>query len=154
MAKEKISFENFLQAAGQTHAPFIHEMHALMADCTCDIKQAKSGYVVSYAKEGALLNYVFRKKGPLIRLYAQHVPEYMEILQTWPQAMKENIKKATSCKKLLGQTCSPTCKGGYDFILDGQRQQKCRSTCFLIALSEESNPYLKQLLQQELAART
>ena len=86
----------------------------------CEIKQAKSGPLVSYKKDKkTLLNYVCRKTGVKIRLYAANVGHYEHFLDTLPDKMKTEILKATDCKKLNGLSCSPSCPGGYVFNLDG-----------------------------------
>lgn len=59
------------------------------------IKSAKSGFVTSYSspKNGkALLNYVFRKSGVKMRIYAAGIGEYSEILVDFPDNMKKDIE--------------------------------------------------------------
>ena len=79
-----------------------------------DIKEAKSGPVLSYIKDKkVLLNYVYRKSGIKVRLYAAGIAAYEDCLAVLPDSMKAELKKATDCKKLNGLTCTPTCPGGY-----------------------------------------
>ena len=69
------------------------------------IKSAKSGFVTSYnsPKNGkALLNYVFRKTGVKMRIYAAGIGEYTEILADFPDNMKKDIVNAGECKELNG----------------------------------------------------
>ena len=54
------------------------------------IKAAKSGFVTSYASPvtgKALLNYVFRKTGVKMRIYAQSIGEHSVILSDLPENM-------------------------------------------------------------------
>lgn len=160
MPKEKIPFSAFVEAAGPQHTGFIDAVHSLLLEngCTVDIKDAKSGYVVSYVykpENRTLLNYVFRKKGPMARIYADNIPAYMEVLDQWPDSMKKAILKAGPCRRMLNpEACNPHCKMGFDFIMDGERQQKCRYNCFLFFLDDETKPYLKEMIEQELKSRT
>jgi hypothetical protein len=39
-----------------------------------------------------------------------------------------------------------------DFILQGERLQKCRNNAFMFLLDEESRPYMKSLLVSEVKA--
>ena len=78
----------------------LHE-NLVNANFKAEIKEAASGYVVSYIhipSKRTVINYVFRKKGIIIRIYADNVPRYMEILDTWPNTMKDFIKKAGRVK--------------------------------------------------------
>ena len=159
MAKLIISFDSFVSSAGSEHTEFINEINVHMKEnnCQVEIKEAASGYVVSYIHElssKTVANYVFRKKGPMIRIYADHVAQYMDILEKWPKSMKDSVKKAGSCKRLLDpEACNLRCSMGFDFILDGERQQKCRNNSFMFFLSTETKPYLKEMIENELKAR-
>lgn len=160
MPKEKIPFTAFTDAAGPPHREFIEWMHRYMTErgCEVDIKDAKSGFVVSYVhkpKNRTVANYVFRKKGPMLRLYADHIPAYMEALEKWPAPMQKAVQKAGPCKRMLNpEACNSRCLMGYDFILNGERQQKCRYNCFMFLLGDETNPYLKEMVQHEMEIRT
>ena len=75
------------------------------------IKAAKSGFVTSYTSPvtgKALLNYVFRKTGVKMRIYAQSIGEHTDILSDLPENMKADIIKSGECKKLNGLKCAPT----------------------------------------------
>ena len=75
------------------------------------IKAAKSGFVTSYTSPvtgKALLNYVFRKTGVKMRIYAQSIGEHSDILSDLPENMKADIIKSGECKKLSGLKCAPT----------------------------------------------
>ncbi len=159
MAKETIPFSAFTEAAGPAHAEFIQTLHKELTDAgyKTDIKQAAQGYVVSYVHtptKRTIANYVFRKKGLLLRVYADNIAAYMEILSAWPDDMKAAVKKAGPCKRLLNPAnCNPRCPTGYDFILDDERQQKCRYGGFLLFLTDETKPYLLEMMRCERKAR-
>ena len=117
------------------------------------IKAAKSGFVTSYTSPvtgKALLNYVFRKTGVKMRIYAQSIGEHSDILSSLPENMKADIIKAGDCKKLNGLDCSPTCTGGYTFIMDGVEYKKCKNMAFFHSLTEENFDAIKKLIRSEL----
>ena len=117
------------------------------------IKTSKSGFVTSYSspKSGkALLNYVFRKNGIKIRVYAGNIGEYSEILSDFPDNMKKDIIKAGDCKKLNGLNCSPTCTGGYSFPLDGTIYKKCKNMAFFHSLEERNFAAVIKLVESEI----
>ena len=117
------------------------------------IKAAKSGFVTTYAspvKGKALLNYVFRKTGVKMRIYAQSIGVHSDILSNLPENMKADIRKAGNCKKLTGLKCSPTCKGGYTFTMDGEEFKKCKNMAFFHSLTEENFDAIKKLIDSEL----
>ena len=67
------------------------------------IKSAKSGFVTYYTSPAtgkALLNYVFRKTGVKMRIYAQSIGEHSDVLSDLPENMKADIKKAGDCKNM------------------------------------------------------
>jgi len=99
MPKTIIPFEAFVESAGIEHTNFINSLHEHLvnANCKAEIKEAASGYVVSYIHtptKRTVINYVFRKKWLMIRIYADNVLHYMEIFETWPNTMKDLIKKS------------------------------------------------------------
>lgn len=159
MAKQLIPFSSFVDLAGIEHTEYIDWLDQFMTqnDYTSTIKESASGYVVSYVHKETkrtVANYVFRKKGLMLRVYADYIANYMNILDKWPAAMKNTIKKAGPCKRLLNpDACNPRCRMGFDFILEGERQQKCRNNGFMFLLDDETKPYLKELIEHEIQAR-
>jgi hypothetical protein len=159
MPKTTIPFSAFVEAAGPEHADFIHALHDYMTeqDCKMELKEAANGYVVSYVHKPSnrtAANYVFRKKGPMMRIYADNVPSYIEILADWPASMKDAVKKAGPCKRLLNpEDCNSRCPMGYDFVLDGQQQQKCRYGGFMFFLDDETKPHLRNMMEREMQER-
>lgn len=150
-------FEAFLNNIPVALHGFVLELDEslIKKGCKREIKTAKNGYVTSYisAKTGkTLLNYVFRKTGIKMRIYAAHVASYEALLNEFPDKMKKEIIKGSECKKLIGGTCSPTCPGGYNFTMDGVEYKKCRSMAFFHDLNEESSNFIWRLIDAEISA--
>ena len=117
------------------------------------IKAAKSGFVTSYSSPTsgrALLNYVFRKSGVKMRIYAEHIGEHSEVLNCLPDKMKADIKKAGDCKKLTGLTCTPTCTAGYTFVMDGEEYRKCKNMAFFHSLTAGNIEHILKLIKAEI----
>lgn len=85
-----------------------------------------------------------------MRIYAQSIGVHPDILSDLPENMKSDIKKAGDCKKLSGLNCSPTCTGGYTFIMDDVEYKKCKNMAFFHALTEENFDAIKKLICSEL----
>ena len=145
--------------AGAEHEYFINQLHAYLQknDCVEKIKEAANGYVVSYVHKPTartVANYVFRKKMPMLRIYADNILSYIDIV-SWPDTMKETIRNGGNCSRLINPTaCNSRCLKGFDFILDGERQQKCRcNSSFTFFLNDETKPYLSEIMEYEIQAR-
>ena len=119
-----------------------------------EIREAKSGPVLSYIKDGkSLLNCVYRKSGIKVRLYAAGIAAYEDCLAALPDSMKAELKKAADCKRLNGLTCTPACPGGYAYTLDGELLKKCRSMAFLMTLNQKTAEYIQTLVLREAGER-
>jgi len=157
MSKEKISFEQFLEAVDADNKPFVQNLHNYLLDNGCKVtfEEKKSGYLASY-KHGkpprAIMNFVFRKQGMLTRIYGERIGNYSDFLNTLPKEMVESIEKAGICKRLVDNTCSPKCSG-YDFTIGGEHFQKCRYSCFEFLMTGASKPYIKSFVEHELKER-
>lgn len=153
---EKYTFQDFFASVDEENQEFVRELQDELTalGCKIDVKPAKSGYVVSYSRnKKTIANYVFRKKGLFARIYAGHIAQYMELLDALPDSMVRSIQEASICKRLVNPaTCNQKCSMGYDFILQGERLQKCRNNAFMFLLDEESRPYVKSLLLCEVNA--
>ena len=67
--------------------------------------------------------------------------------------MARSVQEAPVCKRLVDPAaCNQKCSMGYDFILKGERLQRCRNNAFLFLLDEESRPFIKSLLLREAEA--
>lgn len=150
----KIVFEEFLQSVEEPNRDFVSQLHEFLLEngCECNIKQAKSGFVVSYVRNKiTLMNYVQRKTGTKARIYAANIGSYQEILNTLPPKIKSDIAKAPPCKRLLDPSaCNPKCSMGYTFTMDGKEYKKCRISAFMFSLSEDNNGFVRKFLEKEL----
>ncbi len=152
-------FNLFTETVDERFRDFVNQINEYLTEkgCKCDIKTAKSGYVVSYALSSGkrtLAVFVSRKTGMKLRIYAEHINTYQRFLDTLPEKMKKEIKKASVCKRLINpDDCNPKCVMGYTFEMDGEQYQKCRHMAFQPSLSEENNPYIRQFLENELSVR-
>ena len=151
-------FSMFLETVDARFRGFVSRVNAYLTEngCKCDIKLQKSGYVVSYvsgSSKKTLATFISRKTGMRLRIYAEHIQEYQNFLDTLPEPVKKEIRKASVCKRLIDPSdCNPKCTMGYTFVLDGEQYQKCRYMAFQPALSEENDPYIMQFLEKELQA--
>jgi len=156
--KTNENFNVFLKAVDDRYKDFVMEINDYLTqnNCKCEIKPAKNGFIASYKPETTkkvLATFVFRKTGMRIRIYPEHVKAYETFLNTLPELMKKEIKKASVCKRLINpEECNSKCHMGYDFLLDEEHHQKCRYMAFMPALSEETTPYIKEFLEKELNA--
>ena len=97
------------------------------------------------------MNYVFRKSGMMVRIYARHVIMYQSILDVITDDMKKNVIKANDCKRLTGVSeCSPTCTAGYSFMMDGVNYQKCKNSAFFWKVEPDSVEHIKKIVENEL----
>lgn len=153
---EKYTYEDFIASVNVKDQRFVSELHDELTKlgCKIEVKSAKSGYVVSYTlNKKTVANYVFRKNGLVARIYANHITQYMDVLDTFPDEMVRAIQKAPDCRRMLNPAaCNPKCSMGYDFILKGERHQKCRVNAFMFLLSDESKPFVKALILNEVKA--
>lgn len=149
-------FSDFLFLVDDHSRAFAKEINdfLLSKGCKCEIKTAKSGPVVSYingAKKSTLANFVCRKSGVKIRIYAGNLDKYESFFDTLPDKMKAEIRKSSVCKRLINPAdCNQRCPMGYSFFMDGEQHKKCRYMAFMPTLSEENNPFIKKFLENEL----
>lgn len=159
MSKEGLNFEDFLMEVDSACLEIVLHLHEylLEQECTVKLEAAKSGYVVSYSHsktKKVIANYVFRKKGLLIRIYGDHVSNYAEFVNTLPEGMVKAIEKAPVCRRLIDPTkCNSRCPMGYVFTLNGTEYKKCRYNSFMFLVNDESAPFIKTFLEHELAER-
>ena len=153
---EKYTFQDFLDSLDGITQKFASDLHDALTEygCKAEVKSAKSGFVVSYSlNKKTIANYVFRKKGLVARIYANHIAQYMDLLDTLPDIMAQAIQKAPVCKRLVNPgACNPKCAMGYDFILKGEHLQRCRNNAFMFLLTEESKPFVEALVLREVQA--
>ena len=158
MPNEKIVFEQLLEAVEAEQQGFIAELHSYLLEngCKSSYELKKNGSLASY-KFGkppkALLNFIFRNNKILVRIYGENVSKYEDFLCTLPKEMVESLRASGDCGRLTKNTCSTKCSG-YDFMIEAERFQKCRYSCFELLVSEQNNFYIKQFIAHELSERT
>lgn len=149
-------FIAFLDTVDERFRGFVSQINEYLTEngCKCSIKLQKTGYVVSYmiiSRKRTLATFVTRKTGMKLRIYPEHIQEYQSFLDTLPEKVKKEIRKASVCKRLINPVeCNPKCIMGFTFVMDGEQYQKCRYMAFQPTLSEENNPYIMQFLKKEL----
>ena len=159
MEKPVYHFENFLADVSPEYRGFAENIHdALLGEgYKCRIESKANGFLVSYSypkTKRSILNFLFRKKGLHVRLYADHLDAYAGLLERLPEAMEKAIMKAPVCKRLVNPgDCNSRCPMGYDFTIKGSRYQKCRYNCFLLAVTPESAPVLAEFIEEERRGR-
>lgn len=153
---KKVDFEDFIGTVTTENQDFIKDLNSKLMElgCKLEIKSAKSGYVVSYSfNKKAVANYVFRKKGMLVRIYGAHAYQYEKLLETLPDEMLHAVQAAPICKRMADpNACNPKCTMGYDFWLKGENYQKCKNSAFMFLVCPQNNPYIQSLLLKEVEA--
>jgi len=158
MLENELSFDGFVCDVDPRYHGFVRETHEFMLRNGCKLKlsTAKNGYVVSYSHikgKRAVLNFVFRKIGLIARIYGDNVGQYVGFLESLPDKMKESIEEAPLCKRFEDPPrCNSKC-GGYVFSLGGSQHQKCRYSCFMFVVDDESIPLIGAFLENELKMR-
>ena len=157
MAKEAISFEQFMEKVEPNYQAFIKELNDYLTEngCKVTIEEKKNGYLASYKHtklKKTILNKLFRKNGMFIRIYGDNAEKYLDFLNSMPEEMKTAIDKSPQCKRLVENGCNPKCIG-YDIVIDEKRHQKCRYSCYQFLVSDENNPYIKSFVENEVAQR-
>jgi len=155
MEKLKYQFEDFLMTVSDDYKDFVITVHEMLLRDNYKIKieSKKNGFLVSYSHpktKRVIMNFLFRKKGLLIRVYAENCAKYPDVLNSLPERIVDQIAGATVCKKLVNpQDCWEKCVMGYDFYIGGNHYQKCRYDCFQLDVDSESIPFLLELIESE-----
>jgi len=159
MDKTTFSIDDFLVNVEPGNEGFVKDIHtsSVKDGYKVKIEQKASGFFVSYSHpktKRSLLNFMFRKKRLMVRIYADNLYRYDSILKGLPENMIDEIRTAHSCKRLIDPNdCSPTCKTGYDFYIGDEHYQKCRYSCFEFAVDEKSIPILSDFIENERMMR-
>lgn len=157
--KEEILIEDSTNEVDPSYESFINSLHKYLLEngCKMKIELKSSGYLVSYShtpSKKVIVNFVFRKKGLIIRIYGDNVNKYLEFMDTLPAGMVKSIAKAPICKRLVNPNdCNPKCSMGYDFTINSDHFQKCKYNCFMFNVNDENNPYIKSFVENEVKER-
>lgn len=159
MPDNELSFEGFVNDVNPLYHDFVRQVndYLMQGGCVVEFKTAKNGYIVSYSygkPKRVILNFVFRKSGLVIRIYGDYVNQYLDIMEALPGKMLGAIDKAPNCKRLFDPlTCNQRCPMGYSFIVHGNEYRKCRYSCFMFEVNDESIPFISEILERELKER-
>ena len=155
MVKEEYQFEDFIVNVNDEYKEFVNQIHNLLSQdgYKTKVESKATGFFVSYSHPKTkknILNFLFRKKGLLIRIYADNCNNYTEVLENLPEIIVSQIDKAGVCKRLINPaSCNPKCVMGYDFYIRGKHYQKCRNSCFYLDVNAESIPDLIKIIENE-----
>lgn len=157
MAKEKVSFKEFLMAVTPEHQAFVEKLNNKLIEQGCDlvIKEVKSGYTASYQlKKKTVMNWVFRKSGILARIYGDNAGKYEDILASLPADMQKEMTTSRDCKRLIDpNACSDTCVKGFVYALNGEIHKKCRNAGMFFWLTNETSEHIAGLVCAEVNVR-
>ncbi|MDL2234374.1 hypothetical protein LJC63_12475 [Ruminococcaceae bacterium OttesenSCG-928-L11] len=158
--KTKLVFSNYLSDINPEFEFLVQRIHDKMVEWGCQVKlqESKSGHVVSFVDaktDKTVANFVSRKKGPTVRIYADNLDQYAAMLPELPKAMVAQLEKASACRRLLDPTkCNARCPMGYVYTLNGTEHKKCRYNCFMFLINEDTAPSILTLLEREMAGRS
>lgn len=157
MAKEKVSFREFLLTVAPEHQAFVEKLNNKLIEQGCDlvIKEAKSGYAVSYQLEKkTVMNWVFRKSGILARIYGDNARKYEDTIASLPADMQKKMTTSRDCKRLIDpNACSDTCVKGFIYELNGSTHKKCRNDGMFFLLTNETAEHIAGLVCAEVIVR-
>jgi len=159
MAKSEFQFSDFLAEVDGSYKDFVNNIHTmfLTENYKVKIESKASGFFVSYSHpetKRSVLNFLFRKVGLIVRVYADNHSDYAALFSEIPEIMIRQMDKATPCKRLLNtQSCNPNCLAGYDFYIGENHYQKCRNSCFYFEVNSETIPFLTKLIESEHKSR-
>ena len=154
-AKEKLTYEQYLDAVGTGNAAFVQELQDYMlankGKATFEVQ--KTNRLGSYKlKQRSVFNLLLRENGLFVRIYGDNFAAYPDFLQTLPAGMIAEISSSGDCRWLTQGKCSPKC-GGYDFYIAKEHFQKCRYNCFEFLATEDAKPYIKAFIEHEVGSR-
>ena len=153
------TFEDFLAKVDPRYEGFAKDVHLslLKEGYKAKTELKANGYSVSYSDpktKRSLLNFLFRKNELMIRIYADNLNKYDELLEELPDSMVDEIIGSQVCKRLIDpDDCWDSCVTGYDFYIRDEHYQKCRYRCFIFLVNEESIPVLLRFVENECKMR-
>jgi len=159
MDKTNLTFDSYLSDIGPDYEPFVMQIHDALTQwgCTVKLQEAKNGHVVSFADprtKRVIVNFVSRKKGPVIRIYGDNAGSYGQLINDLPQDMVQEIEKASICRRMHDPAkCNSRCLMGYALTINGTQHKKCRNSCFMFTMNARNTPSILELLHRELQAR-
>ena len=157
MPAVKITFDDFITPMDKASVPYALELneYLLANGCKATFEEKKTGLLGSYKhtkSKKVIGNFLLRKQGFLVRIYAEHMAGYRDFLETMPADLLQTLGDAPVCRRLVHNTCSPKCSG-YDFTIGEQHFQKCRYACFEFVVTADNFDYLRAFVEREAVAR-
>ena len=159
MEKTIYQFEDFLSSVMEDYREFATKLHneLLQGGFKPKVELKKSGFFVSYSHsktKRSILNLLLRKKGLKVRIYADNHDKYADFIGCLPESMENEIAKASVCRRLVNpEDCNPRCVMGYDFLIRGDRYQKCRYSCFEFEVNPHSILVISDFVNSEMKER-
>lgn len=159
MAKPEYQFDDFLAVVAGNQKKFATKVHnSLVKDgYKVKVESKASGMFASYSHpktKRSMLNFLFRKTNLVVRIYADNIGGYSDLLSRLPEEMVKVIDKAPVCKRMINpEDCNPRCIMGYDFHIQDNHYQKCRYSCFQFDANPESLPVLAEFIENERQGR-
>jgi len=163
MAKTKYQLEDFLAAVNDGYKNYVTTIHEMLLQRGYKLKvqTTKSyGLHVSYSDpkikvvKGIIAYLLIRDEKLTIRINADNLAEYPDVLNRLPQNMVSQLDNANECIKMKDpQKCWQGCIG-YDFYIGEKHYQKCVVNCFVLDVNSESFPFLLELIERESKERS
>ena len=153
----KISFEQFLEEIDINHIEYLKDLNDYLLNngYKATFESKKSGLLGSYKhvkSKKVAVNLLLKKHGLRIRIYGENSGQYLDFLNTLPEDMVELIAKASDCKRLIDNTCSPKCNG-YDVVIKKAHFQKCRYGGFEFPVTEQNSSVIRTFVENEIEKR-
>jgi len=150
-------FEDFLMSVSDDYKEFVHTVNQILLQEGCKVKVGSSKtnlFSVKYTQgRKGIFNFMLRKRGFKVSVYAANYAKYPDVLNSLPENMVKQLAKTAACKNMDSPpTCWEGCIG-YDIHIGEEQYQKCKFGCFQFDVNAESIPYLLTLLESELKER-
>ena len=154
----KLTFEDFLADVAERQKAAVTKIHDDMTASGYKhaVEKKASGALISYKHpktKHSVFNLFFRKDGLQARIYAENHRAYADFIAALPDFIEAQVNKASQCGRFMSPPkCSDKCMG-YDILINGNRYQKCRYSCFHLKADEKSLPIIVDLIEREKTAR-
>ena len=162
MAAAKYQLEDFLALVDCDYRNFVLEIHEMLLQDGYKLKIQLTklyGLHISYSQpkikvvKGIIVYFLVNNGKLKIRINADNLAEYPDVLNRLPENILQQMDKADNCLKIIDQNkCWQGCIG-YDFHIGGRHYQKCLNNCFLLDVDAESFPFLLELIKREKSQR-
>jgi hypothetical protein len=162
MAKAKYQLDDFLAIVNDRDRDFVLAIHNMLVEKGYKLKVQVTktyGLHIAYAQpkiktvKGIIAYFLVQAGKLMMRVNADHLSQYPQILDRLPESMVSQIADASDCLKIKDpQKCWQGCMG-YAFEIRGRQYGKCICNCFMLNVNGDSYPFLVEMLEQEAARR-